>query len=143
MGMLALAPRMQQSCPMRVVKLMPAYFCPPIWLYLDESGVPVNVDARDLPLSTELVARIKRWDEVYQDTFEVGQGFVTEAELDVHLEEGIEIAQEIAFELEGWAGASVFEPNADLAQTVERDSFTIVRAPRSLVFDPEMTRRSA
>lgn len=128
---------------MRHVKVMPAYLCPPLWLYEDGSDIPINVQPRDLPLPVELVARLERWNREYQDTFEDG-GFLSDDALDTHTIEGIEIASEMALALAGWAATTLFEHNAELSAGAATDrDFTIVRATRPLVFDPEITRRSA
>ena len=129
---------------MRHVKVMAAYFCPPLWLYQDASGIPINVDASELPLPADLVARIEAWDLAFQRTFDDGPGFASEVELEAHMEEGIEITAAIADALGRWSAGTIFEPNAELRAGVTSDpEWTLVRAPRALVFDPEMTRKTA
>lgn len=49
-----------------VIKLMPKYGCWPLWW---ESGHPPdNIDARELPLSTETTAALIRWADDYDAT---------------------------------------------------------------------------
>jgi hypothetical protein len=121
------------------VKVMPAYLCSPIWLYEDPT-VPVNIDARELPIPESLVAHIQGWDATFQRTLDEGPGFASELELEAHTEEGVELAAELAFVLDCMV---LFEQNAELRPGAERDAeWTLVRPSKSLVFDPEMTRRT-
>ncbi len=122
----------------RHVKLMPAYLCPPIWLYRNRTGVPRNVEARWLPLPDALVERIEAWDATFQRTRETG-GFTSEAELADHVEEGLLLAHEMAQVLSGWATATIFEPNADLSAAAHVDPEWTLVSNRQTRFDVDET----
>ncbi len=116
---------------MRHLKVMAAYLCPPIWLFRDDTGIPVNFEARDLPLPEELVARIEAWDEAFQATLAT-RGFASEAELDDHIEQGIVLTREIGQEIGHWADVTIYEPSGDLQPDADApDEWTMIRRRRA------------
>lgn len=83
------------------LKLMPDYECYAIW-DVDEVS---NISASELPVSTELQARIGRWEQAYNQTLNQDNpslsGFASKKDEERFEAEGLLIWQDLKFELGG------------------------------------------
>lgn len=88
---------------MKKIKLMPDYYCYPLW-WAAGSGQAGDIDPATLPLKPETIHRLMAWSDAYDDILNeddpAASGFNSQAEENAFEEEGIRIWLQLRQELE-------------------------------------------
>ncbi len=83
------------------IKVMTDYHCHPLW-NVGSSG-PYNIDPHTLPISADLIARLERWadqyDQTLNDDYPPDSGFATPEEHHAFVAEGRQLAYELQQQL--------------------------------------------
>lgn len=86
---------------MRIIKLMPDYFCFPLWEA--SPGMVGNIDPKTLPISIELREQLMRWAGLYDQGLDMDDPknsvAMTEAELEAFELEGRKLGKDLQDEL--------------------------------------------
>ncbi len=82
---------------------MAEYECSPVWSKNTRDIIFENTDIDDAPFSGQLKEKIKRWDAIYQNTYNANtpqdSGFASDADEAMFEKYGLELAIEIYIEI--------------------------------------------